>query len=211
VFAGEARNLDERLADAALGKAFLLQGSDCAESFKEFNFINIRDTFRILLQMSVALLFCGQMPVIKVGRMAGQFSKPRSEPFEEKNGLKLPSYRRDNINGDAFDEKSRIPDPQRMIRAYCQAAEPPPRVRQRWVLRHAARHAVEPRLHRVHSRSKLFCETWNMIVLVKLKINSDEDVELLLIERFIHCRISSSSFSEHFANLIGYLVDDVGK
>ncbi|CAD5171401.1 unnamed protein product [Musa acuminata subsp. malaccensis] len=127
MFAGEARNLDERLADAALGKAFLLQGSDCAESFKEFNSINIRDTFRILLQMSVALLFCGQMPVIKVGRMAGQFSKPRSEPFEEKNGLKLPSYRRDNINGDAFDEKSRIPNPQRMIRAYCQAAEPPPR------------------------------------------------------------------------------------
>ncbi|CAL9095198.1 unnamed protein product [Musa textilis] len=122
MFAGDARNLEERLADAALGKAFLLHGSNCAETFKEFNAINIRGTFRILLQMSVVLMFGGQMPVIKVGRTAGQFAKPWSEPFEEKNGLKLPSYRGDNINGDAFDEKSRIPDPQRMIRAYCQAA-----------------------------------------------------------------------------------------
>ncbi|KAM0950502.1 putative 3-deoxy-7-phosphoheptulonate synthase [Dioscorea sansibarensis] len=122
VFAGEARHLEERLAEAALGRAFLLQGGDCAESFKEFNANNIRDTFRILLQMAVVLMFGGQMPVIKVGRMAGQFAKPRSEGFEEKNGVKLPSYRGDNVNGDAFDEKSRIPDPQRMIRAYCQAA-----------------------------------------------------------------------------------------
>ncbi|CAL9059596.1 unnamed protein product [Musa banksii] len=122
VFAGEARHLEERLADAALGKAFLLQGGDCAESFKEFNANNIRDTFRILLQMGAVLMFGGQMPVVKVGRMAGQFAKPRSDPFEEKDGVKLPSYRGDNINGDAFDEKSRIPDPQRMIRAYCQAA-----------------------------------------------------------------------------------------
>ncbi|RRT37322.1 hypothetical protein B296_00051810 [Ensete ventricosum] len=122
VFAGEARHLEERLADAALGKAFLLQGGDCAESFKEFNANNIRDTFRILLQMGAVLMFGGQMPVVKVGRMAGQFAKPRSEPFEEKDGVKLHSYRGDNINGDAFNEKSRIPDPQRMIRAYCQAA-----------------------------------------------------------------------------------------
>ncbi|KAK7321200.1 hypothetical protein VNO77_31583 [Canavalia gladiata] len=122
VFAGEARTLEERLGEAALGNAFLLQGGDCAESFKEFNANNIRDTFRILLQMSVVMMFGGQMPVIKVGRMAGQFAKPRSDPFEEKNGVKLPSYRGDNVNGDSFDEKSRIPDPQRMIRAYCQAA-----------------------------------------------------------------------------------------
>ncbi|XP_058096879.1 phospho-2-dehydro-3-deoxyheptonate aldolase 1, chloroplastic-like [Magnolia sinica] len=122
VFAGEARHLEERLADAAMGKAFLLQGGDCAESFKEFNANNIRDTFRILLQMGVVLMFGGQMPVVKVGRMAGQFAKPRSESFEEKNGVKLPSYRGDNVNGDAFNEKSRIPDPQRMIRAYCQSA-----------------------------------------------------------------------------------------
>ncbi|XP_010267266.1 PREDICTED: phospho-2-dehydro-3-deoxyheptonate aldolase 2, chloroplastic-like [Nelumbo nucifera] len=122
VFAGEARTLEDRLAEAAMGRAFLLQGGDCAESFKEFNANNIRDTFRILLQMSVVLMFGGQMPVIKVGRMAGQFAKPRSEPFEEKNGVKLPSYRGDNVNGDAFNEKSRVPDPQRMIRAYCQAS-----------------------------------------------------------------------------------------
>lgn len=122
VFAGEARILEERLADAAMGNAFLLQGGDCAESFKEFNANNIRDTFRVLLQMGAVLTYGGQMPVIKVGRMAGQFAKPRSDSFEERKGVKLPSYRGDNINGDTFDEKSRIPDPQRMIRAYCQSA-----------------------------------------------------------------------------------------
>ncbi|CAN6896574.1 unnamed protein product [Brassica oleracea var. botrytis] len=122
VFAGEARLLEERLGQAAMGEAFLLQGGDCAESFKEFNANNIRDTFRILLQMGAVLMFGGQVPVVKVGRMAGQFAKPRSDSFEERNGVKLPSYRGDNINGDAFDSKSRIPDPQRMIRAYCQSA-----------------------------------------------------------------------------------------
>lgn len=122
VFAGEARHLEERLAEAAMGKAFLLQGGDCAESFKEFSAVNIRDTFRILLQMSVVLMFGGQVPIIKVGRMAGQFAKPRSDAYEEKDGVKLPSYKGDNINGDAFNEKSRIPDPQRMLRAYAQAA-----------------------------------------------------------------------------------------
>eukprot|EP00262_Sarcandra_glabra_P007059 TRINITY_DN1962_c0_g1_i1.p1 TRINITY_DN1962_c0_g1~~TRINITY_DN1962_c0_g1_i1.p1 ORF type:complete len:508 (+),score=80.21 TRINITY_DN1962_c0_g1_i1:183-1706(+) len=122
VFAGEARKLEERLADAAVGKAFLLQGGDCAESFKEFNANNIRDTFRVLLQMGVVLTFGGQMPIIKVGRMAGQFAKPRSDPFETKNGVKLPSYQGDNINGDSFDEKSRMPDPHRLTRAYTQSA-----------------------------------------------------------------------------------------
>ncbi|KAL1817542.1 hypothetical protein ACET3Z_020116 [Daucus carota] len=122
VFAGEARHLEEKLGEAAMGNAFLLQGGDCAESFKEFNANNIRDTFRILLQMGAVLMFGGQMPVIKVGRMAGQFAKPRSDGFEEKDGVKLPSYRGDNVNGDAFDLKSRTPDPQRLIRAYCQSA-----------------------------------------------------------------------------------------
>ncbi|KAG6417424.1 hypothetical protein SASPL_119582 [Salvia splendens] len=121
VFAGEARSLEERLGQAALGNAFLLQGGDCAESFKEFSANNIRDTFRVLLQMGVVLMFGGQMPIIKVGRMAGQFAKPRSDPFEEKDGVKLPSYRGDNVNGDAFTEKSRIPDPERMIKAYTQS------------------------------------------------------------------------------------------
>lgn len=122
VFAGEARSLEEKLAEAALGRAFLLQGGDCAESFKEFNAVNIRDTFRVILQMGAVLMFGGQMPVIKVGRLAGQFAKPRSEDYEERDGVKLPSYRGDNINGDPFTEKSRVPDPNRMIRAYSQAA-----------------------------------------------------------------------------------------
>ncbi|VFQ74249.1 unnamed protein product [Cuscuta campestris] len=122
VFAGEARSLEEKLGEAAMGRAFLLQGGDCAESFKEFNANNIRDTFRIILQMGAVLMFGGQMPVIKVGRMAGQFAKPRSESMEEKDGVKLPSYRGDNVNGDAFDLKSRTPDPQRLVRAYCQSA-----------------------------------------------------------------------------------------
>ncbi|CAH8309717.1 unnamed protein product [Eruca vesicaria subsp. sativa] len=122
VFAGEARLLEERLGQAAKGEAFLLQGGDCAESFKEFNADNIRDTFRIILQMGAVLMFGGQVPVIKVGRMAGQFAKPRSDSFEERDGVKLPSYRGDNINGDAFDAKSRIPDPQRMVSAYSQSA-----------------------------------------------------------------------------------------
>lgn len=122
IFAGEARKLEERLGDAAVGKAFLLQGGDCAESFKEFNANNIRDTFRVLLQMGVVLTFGGQMPIFKVGRMAGQFAKPRSDPFETKDGVKLPSYQGDNINSDVFDEKSRMPDPHRLIRAYTQSA-----------------------------------------------------------------------------------------
>ncbi|KAL9244900.1 hypothetical protein vseg_018616 [Gypsophila vaccaria] len=121
VFAGEVRKLEDRIAEAAMGRGFVLQGGDCAESFKEFGANNIRDTFRLLLQMSVVLMFGGQMPIVKVGRMAGQFAKPRSDNFEEINGVKLPAYRGDNINGDAFDEKSRIPDPRRMERAYSQS------------------------------------------------------------------------------------------
>ncbi|XP_074575520.1 phospho-2-dehydro-3-deoxyheptonate aldolase 1, chloroplastic-like [Curcuma longa] len=122
VFAGEARKLEDKLADAAVGKAFLLQGGDCAESFKEFNANNIRDTFRVLLQMAVVLTFGGQMPIIKVGRMAGQFAKPRSEPFETKDGVKLPSYQGDNINSDCFNETARTPDPKRLLQAYSQSA-----------------------------------------------------------------------------------------
>ncbi|KAH7520518.1 hypothetical protein FEM48_Zijuj08G0152400 [Ziziphus jujuba var. spinosa] len=122
VFAGEARSLEERLAEAAMGSAFLLQGGDCAESFKEFGANKIRDTFTLLLQMGVVLMFGGQMPVIKVGRMAGQFAKPRSTDYEEQDGMKLFKYKGDLINGAAFDEKSRTPDPQRLIRAYCQSA-----------------------------------------------------------------------------------------
>ena len=122
VFAGEARRLKSRLADVAAGKAFLLQGGDCAESFKEFSPDNIRDTFRVILQMAVALTFGAEKPVVKVGRIAGQFGKPRSSPVETVDGVELPSYRGDNINGMAFTKESRIPDPDRLLQGYAQSA-----------------------------------------------------------------------------------------
>ncbi len=122
VFAGEARDLRARLAEAAAGRAFLLQGGDCAESFAEFHPNTIRDTFRVLLQMAVVLTFASRTPVIKVGRMAGQFAKPRSSDTEEKDGRCLPSYRGDIVNDIAFDAAARVPDPERQKRAYMQAA-----------------------------------------------------------------------------------------
>ena len=122
VFAGEARSLKEELAKVCNGEAFLLQGGDCAESFTNFNANNIRDMFKVLLQMAIVLTFAGGYPVVKVGRVAGQFAKPRSSDFEEVNGIKLPSYRGDIINGFEFDEKARVPDPKRMIEAYYQSA-----------------------------------------------------------------------------------------
>ncbi len=122
VFAGEARNLTADLAQVAEGKAFLLQGGDCAESFAEFHPNNIRDTFRVILQMAVVLTFASKLPTVKVGRMAGQFAKPRSTDTEVIGGVELPSYRGDNINDIAFTPEGRVPDPQRMIRSYSQAA-----------------------------------------------------------------------------------------
>ncbi len=122
VFAGEARKLKSDLAEVAAGRAFLLQGGDCAESFAEFHPNNIRDTFRVLLQMAVVLTFRSKLPVVKVGRMAGQFAKPRSADTEEQGGVSLPSYRGDIINDIAFDPSGREPDPRRQIRAYMQAA-----------------------------------------------------------------------------------------
>jgi 3-deoxy-7-phosphoheptulonate synthase len=122
VFAGEARRLKSLLGDVAAGKAFLLQGGDCAESFKEFAADNIRDTFRLILQMAVVLTFAGGKPIVKVGRMAGQFGKPRSSPVERIGDVELPSYRGDNINGMDFTAESRIPDPQRLMQAYGQSS-----------------------------------------------------------------------------------------
>ena len=122
VFAGEARALEADLAEVARGEAFLLQGGDCAESFAEFHPDNIRDTFRVLLQMAIVLTFASKRPVVKVGRMAGQFAKPRSSPTETKGDVTLPSYLGDNINGIEFDADARRNDPERMIRAYSQAA-----------------------------------------------------------------------------------------
>ncbi len=122
VFAGEARALKSELAEVAAGRGFLLQGGDCAESFAEFHPNNIRDTFRVLLQMAVVLTFASKLPVVKVGRMAGQFAKPRSAPTEVQGGKELPSYFGDIINGIDFTDEARLVDPDRMLRAYSQAA-----------------------------------------------------------------------------------------
>ena len=122
VFAGEVRNLKDELAKVTQGHGFLLQGGDCAESFANFNAVNIRDMFKIILQMAIVLTFAGGCPVVKVGRVAGQFAKPRSSDYEEINGVKLPSYRGDIINGFEFNESARVPDPKRMIDAYYQSA-----------------------------------------------------------------------------------------
>ena len=122
VFAGEARKLRKQLASVSAGEAFLLQGGDCAESFAEHGADNIRDFFRVFLQMSVVLTFAGLQPVVKVGRIAGQFAKPRSSNDETKGGVTLPSYRGDIINGIEFDPRSRVPDPARQEMAYRQSA-----------------------------------------------------------------------------------------
>jgi 3-deoxy-7-phosphoheptulonate synthase len=122
VFAGETRSLKESLAQVSEGKAFLLQGGDCAESFVEFHPDNIRDTFKVILQMALVLTFSASLPVVKVGRIAGQFSKPRSSPTEVKGEKELQSYLGDNINGIEFSEKARKPDAKRLFKAYSQAA-----------------------------------------------------------------------------------------
>ncbi|MFV0246262.1 MAG: class II 3-deoxy-7-phosphoheptulonate synthase [Qingshengfaniella sp.] len=122
VFAGEARRLRDQLGKVSRGEAFLLQGGDCAESFGEFGADSIRDTFKVMLQMAMVLTFAAKVPVVKVGRIAGQFAKPRSAPTEVKAGVELPSYRGDIVNDIAFTAEARIPDPQRMLQAYTQSA-----------------------------------------------------------------------------------------
>lgn len=122
VFAGEARRLKAALGAASRGEAFLLQGGDCAESFEQFSADAIRDTFKVMLQMAMVLTYGAKVPVVKVGRMAGQFAKPRSAPTETVNGVELPSYRGDIINELAFTAEARIPDPEKMLQAYTQAA-----------------------------------------------------------------------------------------
>ena len=122
IFAGEARNLKEKLAAAGRGEAFLLQGGDCAESFSDFNAQSIKNLFKLMLQMNMVLMYSTGKPVVKVGRIAGQFAKPRSADFEEIDGVKLPSYRGDIINSIEFTEEARAPKPENMIRAYNQSA-----------------------------------------------------------------------------------------
>src|SRR3974390_3007758 len=122
VFAGEARNLKRALAQVAAGKAFLVQGGDCAESFAEHGANNIRDFFRLFLQMAVVLTYAAACPVVKVGRIAGQFAKPRSSPVEKRGAVELLSYRGDIINGNDFTPEARTPDPRRQLEAYRQSA-----------------------------------------------------------------------------------------
>jgi 3-deoxy-7-phosphoheptulonate synthase len=122
VFAGEARSLRQQLAAVSRGEAFLLQGGDCAESFQEFSADNIRDTFKVMLQMAMVLTYGAKVPVVKVGRMAGQFAKPRSAGTEIKGGIELPSYRGDIINDLDFTAEARIPNPKKMLQAYTQSA-----------------------------------------------------------------------------------------
>jgi 3-deoxy-7-phosphoheptulonate synthase len=123
VFAGEVRSLHAQLARACSGQGFLLMGGDCAEAFNEFNVDHVRDTFRVMLQMSLVLTFGAAMPIIKVGRMAGQFAKPRSEPDEVRGEVTLPSYRGDIINGEDFTPEARRHNPKNMIGAYHQSAQ----------------------------------------------------------------------------------------
>ena len=122
IFAGEARKLKEKLAAAGRGEAFLLQGGDCAESFSDFNASNIKNLFKLMLQMNMVLMYSTGKPVVKVGRIAGQFAKPRSSDFETVNGVELPSYRGDIINGIEFNEEARVPNPKNMLKAYNQSA-----------------------------------------------------------------------------------------
>lgn len=122
VFAGEVQGLRDQLGEVANGRAFLLQGGDCAESFAEFSANHIRDTFKVMMQMAIVLTFGLSMPVVKVARMAGQFAKPRSAPTEVIDGIELPSYRGDMINAIGFTEEERVPDPERLLKAYHQSS-----------------------------------------------------------------------------------------
>ncbi len=122
IFAGEARNLQNDLAKVGRGEAFIIQGGDCAESFSAFDADTIKNLFKLILQMSVVMTYSSGKPVVKIGRIAGQFAKPRSSDYEEKDGVRLPSYRGDIINDIAFSEEARKPDPRRMLRAYYQSA-----------------------------------------------------------------------------------------
>lgn len=122
VFAEETRELYRQLGEVSQGRGFLLQGGDCAESFSDFSATNIRDTFKVMLQMAVVLTFGGKVPVTKIARMAGQYAKPRSADFEEIDGVKLPSYRGDNVNSIEFTAEARKPDPNRLLTAYHHSA-----------------------------------------------------------------------------------------
>ena len=202
VFAGEARKLKAHLANVAEGKAFLLQGGDCAESFAEFTADNIRDTFRVILQMAVVLTFGASMPVVKVGRLAGQFAKPRTQPSERRGDVELPAYRGDIVNGIEFTPEARIPDPQRQVRAYSQSAATLNLLR-------AFATGGYADLHRVHRWTLGFVDS--SPVAAKFRDLADRTTEALAFMEA--CGIDSQSFqglretefyTSHEALLLGY-------
>ncbi len=183
VFAGEAKRLKEQLADVANGEAFLLQGGDCAESFSEFHANNIRDTFKALMQMAVVMTYSAGVPVVKVGRLAGQFAKPRSSDTETLDGVTLDSYRGDIINGIDFTKQARVPDPQRMIQAYNQASAT------QNLLRAFATGGMAD-LHQVHS--------WNLDFAHKSEVSEQYEKLAQEIERSLKfmkaCGITSKTY-----------------
>jgi len=183
VFAGEARTLKSSLANVANGKAFLLQGGDCAESFSEFHADNIRDSFKVMMQMAVVMTYAGGLPVVKVGRMAGQFAKPRSSNTETLNGVTLDSYRGDIINGSEFTSEARIPDPKRMIRAYNQASAT------QNLLRAFATGGLAD-LHEVHQWNTDFAQKDDVVQKYK-KLASDISTSLKFMEA---CGVTSKTY-----------------
>ncbi|WMN62070.1 3-deoxy-7-phosphoheptulonate synthase class II (plasmid) [Pseudoalteromonas xiamenensis] len=202
VFAEETRSLYKSLADVCEGKAFLLQGGDCAESFGDFSATNIRDTFKTILQMAVVLTYGGKCPVVKIARMAGQYAKPRSSDYETINGIALPSYRGDIINSFEFTEAARIPDPQRLMKAYHHSAATLN------LLRAFAQGGLAD-LHQVHR--------WNMSFVaanpLKDKFQQVADRIQEALEFMEVCGISSSNapnlretslYTSHEALLLGY-------
>ncbi len=183
VFAGEARRLKDQLADVVNGEAFLLQGGDCAESFSEFHANNIRDTFKVLMQMAVVMTYSAGVPVVKVGRLAGQFAKPRSSNTETFDGIELDSYRGDIINGVEFTKEARTPNPKRMIQAYNQASAT------QNLLRAFATGGMAD-LHQVHS--------WNLDFAHKSEVSEQYEKLAQEIERSLKfmkaCGITSKTY-----------------
>ena len=201
VFAGETRSLKKSLAQVAEGKAFLLQGGDCAESFAEFHPDNIRDTFKVILQMALVLTFSASLPVVKIGRIAGQFSKPRSSPIEVKNGKELPTYLGDNINGIEFSEKARKPDPMRLFKAYSQSASTLNLLR-------AFSQGGFANLHKIHQWNLSFVEDENAEKFKQISDRIDECLAFMnacgINDKNVRQLYETNFFTSHEALLLPY-------
>tara|TARA_Y100000590_G_scaffold326970_1_gene371141 strand:+ start:1582 stop:2955 length:1374 start_codon:yes stop_codon:yes gene_type:complete len=201
VFAGEARMLQDHLAEVQSGKAFLLQGGDCAESFSDFHPDNIRDTFKVILQMAVVLTFGASCPVVKVGRIAGQFAKPRSQETEKNDNIELESYKGDIINGIDFNEKNRIPDPKRLIQAYNQSAATLNLLR-------AFSQGGFANLHKIHQWNLSFVEDENAEKFKQISDRIDECLAFMnacgINEKNVRQLYETDFFTSHEALLLPY-------